>query len=463
MRRIKNRHLGPAQLFVISFLVAIFLGSFLLMLPAATVGNLSYIDILFTSASAVFVTGLNVVDTELAFTVFGKVIILFLIQIGGLGIMTITTYFSFFFRGGTSYKSQLLVKDIINEDKLNEVFSSLKTILVVTLIIEGLGALLIFLFLSNKSMGLANNIFFSIFHSISAFCNAGFSTLSGNMYDARIRFDYPVHLIMSFLIILGGIGFPIIHNLWQYITINLNNYFKRLFRRQKYNYSPWVITVNSHIVLVTTAILLIVGTFSFYIFESDGVLLEHNSVTGKLIASFFGSVTTRTAGFNNVDTFALSIPTTYMFIILMWIGASPASTGGGIKTTTFAVAVMNFSALIKGSKRIEYRGREISQLSVSRAFAQMILAILIIMIVTFILIELEPDKEPMNLLFETVSAYGTVGLSRNITPFLTDTSKLFITATMFIGRISLFTLLVSLTKKSDLSNYKYPTEDLLIN
>lgn len=463
MEGIKNRHLGPAQLFVISFLLAIFTGSFLLMLPSTTVQDITYVDALFTSASAVCVTGLNVVDTELEFTIFGKVVILFLIQIGGLGIMTITTYFSYFFRGGTSYKSQLLVKDITNEENLNQVFSSLKTILIVTLIIEGIGALLIFLFLENRSMGLAGSIFFSIFHAVSGFCNAGFSTLSGNMYDPRIRFDYPVHLVISFLIILGGIGFPIIHNLLQYVTINLKNHFKRIFKKEKYTYTPWVITANSHIVLVTTAILLIVGTFCFYIFEKDGVLLEHNTNIGKIIASFFGSVTTRTAGFNNVDTIALSIPTAYLFIILMWIGASPASTGGGIKTTTFAVAVMNFSALIKGKKSIEYRGREVSQLTVSRAFAQMILAILCIMVVTFILIEFEPDKDPMNLLFEAVSAYGTVGLSRNVSPFLTDEGKLLITATMFIGRVSLFTLLVSLTRKSKYSNYKYPTEDLLIN
>jgi Trk-type K+ transport system membrane component len=376
--------------------------------------------------------------------------------------MTFTTYFSYFFKGASSYKNQLLVKDITNDERLDNVFSSLKSILLITVVIEGLGFALVFLSLDIKDISLPERAFFSLFHAISGFCNAGFSTLSGNLYDMRIRFNYPVHIIISSLIILGGLGFPIIHNLWEYTTTNIRNLFKRVFRDEKYTYSSMVLNVNSHIVLITTALLLIIGTLGFYIFERNGVLTGYSSYAGKWTAAFFGSVTTRTAGFNSTDTAALSVPTSLIFIVLMWIGASPASTGGGIKTSTFALAFMNFMALIRG-KKPEYRGREISQLSISRAFAQMTLASLFIMVTTFTMIIIEPEKEPLNLLFETVSAYGTVGLSRNVTPLLSDAGKLVITFTMFVGRVSLYTLLYSLIKQVKYSKYRYPTEEILIN
>lgn len=460
--QINYRRLGPAQLFVISFLSTALLGSFLLMLPDASRGGISYVDALFTAISAVCVTGLNVLDTELTFTLFGQVIILLLIQVGGLGIMTITTYFSFYFKGRSSYKNQLLAKDITNDERLDNVFASLKSILTITGIIEGLGFILIFLSWGGEDTRLAERAFFSLFHSISAFCNAGFSTLSGNLYDIRIRFNYPVHLIISGLIILGGLGFPIIHNLWKYITTNISDLFKRVCKKEKYTYSSLVIGVNSHIVIITTLVLLVAGTLGFFFFEKEGVLRSAPSDFGKWSAAFFGSVTTRTAGFNSTDTAALSVPTSLMFIVLMWIGASPGSTGGGIKTSTFAIALMNFIALIRG-KKPEYRGREISQQSISRAFAQMTLAILFIMTITFVMILIEPDKEPLNLLFETVSAYGTVGLSRNVSPFLSDSGKLVITFSMFVGRVSLYTLLYSMAKQVQFSKYRYPTEEIIIN
>lgn len=455
--------LGPAQLFVSSFLLISILGSLLLLLPGVTKEGISYVDALFTATSAVCVTGLNVVDTEFTFTLFGQAIILLLIQIGGLGIMTFTTFFSYFFKGGSSYKSQLLVKDITNEENLDNVFSALKSILIITFLIEGIGFLLIFLSLSDTGLKIGVRILFSVFHSVSSFCNAGFSSLSGSLYDIRIRFNYPVHIIISFLIILGGLGFPIIYNIWGYILTNTSNLYKKVFRNEKYTFTKPDISINTHLVVRTSVLLLILGTISFYFFEKDGVLTEYSTATGRWVAAFFGSVTSRTAGFNSTDTAVLSIPTSLMLISLMWIGASPASTGGGIKTTTFAIAVMNFYSLIRGKNRVEFKGREISQHSVSKAFAQITLAIIFIMVITFIMIIIEDSKEPLDLLFETVSAYSTVGLSRNLTPFLSDTGKLVITLTMFIGRVSLFTLLTGLTKRVNLSFRRFPTEELLIN
>lgn len=460
---LNNWRLGPQKLFVLSFLSIIFIGSFLLMLPEATLVTISYVDALFTATSAVCVTGLNVVNTELTFTFLGQCIILLLIQIGGLGIMTFTTYFSYFFTGKSSFKSLYLVKDITSEDNLNNVFSALKSILIITFIIEGLGAVLIFFSLTKSEMDLSEKVFFSIFHSVASFCNAGFSTLSGNLHDIRVQFNYPLHLIISFLIIFGGLGFPIIHNLWKHMTVNIIGFYNRVFKQEKYSYKIFVLNINSLVVIVTTVILIMIGTIGFYILEMDGVLTDYPTEIGKWATAFFESVTTRTAGFNSTDTGALSIPTTLLFIVLMWIGASPASTGGGIKTSTFAVAVLNFIALVRGKKNIEIRGREVSQYSVSKAFAQMSLAILFIMSITLSMIIIEADKDPLDMLFETVSAYCTVGLSRNITPSLSESGKLVITLTMFVGRVTLYTLLVSLIKRVKSNIYRYPTEEILIN
>jgi Trk-type K+ transport system membrane component len=180
------------------------------------------------------------------------------------------------------------VKDITNEERLDIVFSSLKNILLITIVIEGLGFLLIFATMGKEGFTFGERVFFSLFHAISGFCNAGFSTLSGNLYDIRIRFDYPVHLIISFLIIFGGMGFPIINNIWEYITTNIKGLFKRVFRHEKYSYSSLVISVNSHIVIITTVILLIFGTIGFYIFEKDGVLTGNSSAFGKWTAAFLG-------------------------------------------------------------------------------------------------------------------------------------------------------------------------------
>ncbi|MGI6073508.1 MAG: TrkH family potassium uptake protein [Fermentimonas sp.] len=455
--------LGPAQIFVLSFLSIIFIGCMLLLLPCSTNRGISFIDALFTATSAVCITGLVVVDTEFTFTLFGSSVILFLIQIGGLGIMTITTYFSYFFQGKTSFRNQLLIRDITHSEMLGNIFSSLKSILLITFVIEGIGMLLIFLSMRNADMYLHEKIYFSIFHSVSSFCNAGFSTLSGNLYDTRVRLNFPLHIIISSLIILGGLGFPVVNSLWKYLTSFAKGAYKRIFKRQKLAYTTMHVSVNTRLVVRTTLLLIIVGTLSFYIFEKDGVLREFDTGVGKWTASFFGSVTTRTAGYNSTDTGLLTLPTTFLFIFLMWIGASPASTGGGIKTTTFAVSIMNFLALIRGKNRVEFHGREISQITISRAFSQMTLSVLFIILMTFFMILIEKDKEPMNLLFETVSAYSTVGLSRNVTPFLSDPGRLLIIFTMFVGRVSLFTMLTCFTKQVTKTSYRYPSEELLIN
>lgn len=460
---LSRQYLNPAQLFILSFILIILGGAFLLKLPNATQHGIPFLDALFTSTSAVCVTGLAVVDTGTYFTQFGQSVILTLIQIGGLGIMTFASYFSYFFKGGSSFENQLMLKDMSNSDRLSEVFSTLKKVLFITLIFEATGMIMIYFSLDDALFtNLSDKVFFSVFHSISAFCNAGFSTLSSSMYDVGFRFNYPLHVILAMLFILGGLGFPIILNIYKYFKYKLLNPIFNLWNKEQNVHLPWVVNLNARIVIFTSIILTLVGTILIFFFEYNNTLSEHSFV-GKMVTSFFGAVTPRTAGFNTVDTSALNFHTIMIVFILMWIGASPASTGGGIKTTTFAIGTLNILSIAKGKSKIELYRREIADVSVRRAFAIMSLSLIIIGTSTFLLSSFEPDKDLLGIAFECFSAYSTVGLSVGITGDLSAASKLVIIATMFVGRVSMLTLLIAVMRKSKYKNYRYPTEELLIN
>ncbi|MFO7827422.1 MAG: potassium transporter TrkG, partial [Bacteroidales bacterium] len=430
---LKQFTVNPAQLFITSFFSLIIFGSLLLLLPNATYEGIEVIDALFTSTSAVCVTGLIVVDTGSYFTLFGQFIIIFLVQAGGLGIMTFASYFGYFFKGGASYETQLLLYDFTSTEKLGDVLKTLKRIILITFILELIGAILIFQSISKiEILSFSERLFFSFFHSVSGFCNAGFSTLENSFFELPFRFNYSLHLIIAVLIILGGIGFPIVFNLLKYLKIKSINFIKYLFQQKEYVHSPWIINLNTRIVLATTFVLILFGFVMFFILEYDNTLAEH-SMYGKIVASFFGSVTTRTAGFNTVDTSMLNIPIVMVILFLMWIGASPGSTGGGIKTSTFAIAVFNFISLAKGRQRIEILQREISQVSVNRASAIMILSILVIFISSFGINVFDSDKGLLSIFFEVVSAHSTVGLSRGITASLSNPGKFILILTMFVG------------------------------
>ncbi|SOC78735.1 potassium uptake protein, TrkH family [Salinimicrobium sediminis] len=464
-RRINfNRELlNPAQLFIASFLGMILVGTLLLMLPRATHEGISALNALFTATSAVCVTGLIVVDTGTYFTNLGQTIILILIQMGGLGIMTFASYFSYFFRGKSSYEHQIMLKDMTNSEKIGEVFSVLKKIVLLTFAIELVGALFIFISLEPGIVrGFFNQVFFSIFHSISGFCNAGFSTLENSLYEPEFRFNYPLQLIIVSLFILGGIGFPILFNVYKYFTYYFRNQYAKWKHPANSVYTPWVISLNTRIVLATTSILLVVGTVLFYFFEYDNTLAEHTGF-GKLVVSLFGAATPRTAGFNSVDTSALNFPTIMIVFILMWIGASPGSTGGGIKTSTFALTTLNFLSLGRGKNRVEVFRREISDLSIRRAFAIISLSLMVIGTSIFLIASFDEEKTLLSIAFECFSAYSTVGLSIGITPELSSASKVVIIATMFIGRVSMLTILIALLRRVKYLSYRYPQEEILMN
>lgn len=456
---IRRQHLNPAQLFIISFASIICAGALLLMLPNFTTEGIGFIDALFTSTSAVCVTGLSTVDVGKVFTPLGQSMLIILMEAGGIGIMTFTSYFGYFFKGGASYQNRLMIQDMTKTERISDVFNTLRKIIVITFLIEIAGAALIYASIDPAVIpGIGQRVFFSVFHAVSAFCNAGFSTLSGNLYEPAFRFNYPMHLTIAGLIIIGGIGFPIIFNALSYLKYFLLN---RVFKLNAMQ-SPWVLGINARIVLLTSAILLIAGTVLIYFLEYNNSLADHKGA-GKLISAFFSATTPRTAGFNSIDMSALHISSILVISILMWIGASPGSTGGGIKTSTFAISFLNFLSLARGKDRIEVFKREISPFSTRRAFAAISLSLIIIGVSIFFMAIFDHDKDLMKIAFESISAFGTVGLSLGITSSLSVGGKIVIILTMFIGRVSMLTILVAFMRRIINLKYKYPAEDILIN
>ncbi|KAA3648593.1 MAG: ATPase [Bacteroidetes bacterium] len=458
-------YLNPAQLFILSFFGIILIGSLMLMLPNATYEKISFIDAFFTSTSAVCVTGLIVVDTASYFTFFGQFIIIVLIQIGGLGIMTFASYFSYFFRGDTSYKNQLILSDITTSNKLGEVFGTLKKIIITTLSIEIFGAILIFWNIENtQHASFFDQLFFSIFHSISAFCNAGFSTLSEGLFDVSYRFNYPFQLIIIFLFVIGGLGFPIVFNLLKYLKYLFSErIIPKITNREKPGHViPWVINLNSRIVIITTLVLLFGSTIIIYLNEFGNSLAVHNSF-GKMVTALFTASTPRTAGFHTVDFANLKFSTIMLLFLLMWIGASPASTGGGIKTNTFAIATLNFWSIARGKERIEIFRREVADISVRRSYAIISLSLIVIGTGVFLIASFDSDKDLLSIAFECFSAYSTVGLSLGITSSLSVASKFVLIAIMFIGRVSMLTIMIAIIRKVKHKNYRYSKEEILIN
>lgn len=460
---LNRKWISPAQLFIASFLLLIVLGTLLLLLPGATYKEISLLDALFTATSAVCVTGLIVVDTGSYFTQFGQSILLMLIQLGGLGIMTFASYFSYFFSRKSSYENQIMLKDMSNSDKIGEVFNVLKKIIMLTLFVEFIGGILIYFSVEPQNFkSVGEQVFFSIFHTISAFCNAGFSTLQYGLYEAEFRFNYPLQLIIAALLILGGIGFPILFNLFKYITYYVKNKLLKLRNPREAMYLPWIINLNTRLILVTSLILWGTGTLALFFLEYENTLAEH-SLLGKIVTAFFGSASPRTAGFNSVDMSALNFSSLMIIILLMWIGASPSSTGGGIKTSTFAVATLNFWSIAKGKNRLEVFKREISDISVRRAFAIVALSLVVIGTSIFLIASFDSKKDLLSIAFECFSAFSTVGLSLGITPELSAPSKVVIIITMFIGRVSMLTILIALLKRVKHLNYNFPKEEINMN
>jgi Trk-type K+ transport system membrane component len=298
-----------------------------------------------------------------------------------------------------------------------------------------------------------------VFHSVSAFCNAGFSTYTNGLYELPVRFNYSLHLSIAVLIILGGIGFPILFNIFSYIKYKtLKPAYEAMGRPLKPRYH--IFSATSKIVLVTTSLLLLFGFVTFMVFEWNASLRHHPMFFGKIVTSFFGSVSPRTAGFNTIDLTTITLPTVMVFLLLMWIGASPGSTGGGIKTTVFAVALLNIKTVVLGKERLETTRIEIGENTVRRAFAIILLSLLVIGIATLILSYRETEQKLFAIAFEAFSAFSTVGLTLGITPDLSVTSKITLSIVMFIGRVGTLTILFAFVTPARELYYRYPKEEI---
>ncbi|WP_185862189.1 TrkH family potassium uptake protein [Blattabacterium cuenoti] len=467
MRIIYVKIHNPAFIFITSFVFLSFFGSLLLMLPSSTVKQISFIDALFTSTSAVCVTGLVVLDTAKDFTYLGKVMILILIELGGLGILTITSFFSYFFRDGFSFKEAIFVSNFLNTKTTSNVLSLAVKVVMFTLTVELIGTLLIYFSIRDKNTIESDSpLFFSIFHSVSAFCNSGFSTLSQGLYSESVRFNYLLQFIIACLLILGGIGFNILFNFFTYIWVTIKKYFYRIFKEENFRYPVHIVTLNTKIVVLTTFFLLFFGTIFYYISEYNCSLLEHSSFYGKWSASFFSSATSRTAGFHVLNMCLLSPTTIFFTIFLMWIGASPASTGGGIKTSTFALAFMKIISLSRGKNRLEIQKKEISSESIQLAFSIIMLSLIVIYISILIIVFFDPKEDILSIFFEVFSAFSTTGLSLGITSNLSNGSKLVLIFLMLLGRIGVFNVMIGLLRKNKIGYhyyYRYPKANILIN
>ncbi|MDK2771696.1 MAG: potassium transporter [Flavobacterium sp.] len=459
VRHIYDIYFNPAIVFVGSFIILALTGAFLLMLPSATTHGISFTNALFTATSAVCVTGLAVVDTANDFTFVGQSIILVMIQLGGIGILTFTSFFAFFFRGSSSFKEGLNTRDFIAHEGLKDVFRAALNVVIFTLSVEIVGAIFIYTSILDVD-AITNKAYFSIFHSVSAFCNAGFSILSSGLYDESIRFHYYFQWIIMTLIIFGGLGHNIVFNFYQYIK----TYFTEFCDSKLIHKDIRIITLNTKIVIYTTLILLIGGWIFLYISEYNNTLMIHKTFFGKLTNAAFNSVTPRTAGFNVIDFTQMTLPSLLFIIFLMWIGASPASTGGGIKTSTFAIATLNIIMIARGKSRIQLLGRRITAESTLRAFAILCISLIVIGVAIMALLIFEPKGTPLiTVAFECFSAYSTVGLSLNFTPTLTEPSKYVLIAVMFIGRIGMLNLMIGLLRQMNHQFYEYPKENILIN
>lgn len=446
--KILKFHLNLWQIILISFLGVILTGTLFLLLPVSHNGPLSFMDALFTSTSAVCVTGLNVKDTPNDFTLWGQIIILLLIHVGGLGYMTYVTFFTYLLGFSPGLEAQKSVSQMFGYTALSDLKIFIKRIFILSLMIEATGTIILFCrFIFDMPFWQA--VFFALFHSISAFNNAGFSLFSANLINYVN--DPIISFIIPLLIVVGGIGFIVIDELIEYF-------------KHKKNY----LSTHFKIAFVTTAILIIGGFLFILLFEySNELTLGKLPLHGKIFSAWFQSITPRTAGFNTISMADLYSPTRYLIIFLMFVGGSPGGTAGGIKTVTFAIITLTLLASLFNKEKVIVFNRYISSKIIFKSFLLSTITLLWIGLITLIIANIELSYNLGDILFEVVSAYGTVGLSVgdgkycSLSALFTDISKFNIVLTMFVGRIGVYTLILSLLLSKP-QHLKYPEAKVLI-
>lgn len=460
-----GKRTNPSLILAGSFFLIICIGTGLLMLPRCTVDGISWVNALFVSTSAVCVTGLVPVDVATTFTSLGQLVIIILIQIGGLGVMTLTCFFAMFFMGNTSVYNQLAVRDMISSDSLSSLLSTVIYILFFTLVIEGAGMLVLFLSIHGTlGMTMQQEMVFAAFHSISAFCNAGFSTLSENLGNPLVMQHHNLlYITISVLIIWGGIGFPILVNFKHIAGYHLKRlfYFIRTGKRDRQRIRH-LYNLNTKIVLLTTLILLTGGTIAILLFEWNGAFAGM-SMPDKWVQAFFNATCPRTAGFTSIGLTSFSLQSLLLMLLLMFIGGAAQSTAGGVKVNAFAAAVLSLFAVIRGKSRVEVFRRQLSVDSIRRSNATLVMYLMILFLGVFVLSVLEPHASLLALVFECTSALSTVGSSLGLTPALGEAGKLFVSLLMFIGRVGVITIVLGFVPPQKHTKYKYPDDNLIIN
>ncbi len=446
--------LHPATLVLSGFLLAITVGTITLKLPISTnTGNITWVNALFTATSAVCVTGLVVVDTGSYFTVFGQWVILALIQVGGLGVMTISVTLFQWIGRSISFRQRMAMQDLFAHTPREDILSLVKSILIFTFCVEFMGAVLLTIHWT-KELPFLSALYTALFHSVSAFCNAGFALYSDSMM--RYSDDILLNSTLCILIVVGGIGFPVLYDLQSW------------FMNQKKKRSR--LSVHTKTVLITSMVLIVSGALIFALLERQA-LGDTQSLRHGILASLFQSITCRTAGFNTVDIGSLKDATVTMMIFLMFFGASPGSCGGGVKTTTLALLTAFTLSRIKKSRRVNIFKKSIPNETVTRSVSLVLVSIGIIGIILFMILigdavsnhELTcSQKSFLVYLFETVSAFGTVGLSMGITPELNTWAKCWITLMMIIGRVGVLTFAYIIVGTGTMNGIEYSEENLMV-
>ena len=462
-----GRKSNPALMMAVSFLFIIMVGSGMLLMPRCIQHgvHLSWIDSLFTATSAVCVTGLTTIDVPSTFTCLGQLVVMLLIQVGGLGVMTITSFFALFFMGNTSIYNQMQVQDMVSSKSLASLWSTLLNIIGFTAFLELAGAVMIFLNIHGTiGLDLRHELFFSVFHAVSAFCNGGFSNYQDGMSAPVLMEGHScLYIILALLIIFGGIGYPVLVNLKAAVSRHAKVLWKWINGHRYASLNiPNLFDLNTKIVLRTTTLLIVIGTVLIAFFEWNNTFAGM-PIHEKLTQAFFNAVSPRTAGFISVNLNHMCIQSVFIYTVLMWIGGASQSTAGGVKVNAFAVAFLNIRAIIHGTTRVEFAGRELSSDSIRRANAAVFVSLIVLGIFIFLITLTEPNQPLKAIVFECVSAFATVGSSLGLTPELHDTSKALIVVLMFIGRVGLVTMAQGLLKQYKNQNYKLPQDNITIS
>lgn len=441
---LKNKtKLNGVQILALGFLVVIIIGSVILSLPISSRSGepTNFLDAIFTSTSAVCVTGLITLDTSTHWSTFGQTVIMMLIEIGGLGFMSFTVLISLILGKKITLRERLVMQEAMNTFSIQGLVRMVKYVLIFTVSVQFFGALL----LSTQFIpeyGILTGFFYSIFHSISAFCNAGFDLFGTSLVGYSN--NTVVILVISALIIIGGLGFTVLLELYDFKGI------KKL-------------SLHAKIVILTTLILIFGGTLLMLLFEhKNPQTIADMSIKDKLLNSFFASVTPRTAGFNSVSTSGMTLASKILTVILMLIGGSPGSTAGGLKTVTCAILVLTVISVIRGREDTEVFGRRLTKEIVYKSFIIVFIGLSLVIGVTMILSYTEVGASFIDLLYEASSALGTVGLTLGLTPSLSSLGKIFIMIMMYLGRVGPLTVMLALTRKRKKSGYKYPEGKILI-